>query len=170
VKKGILVISIGLGVAGLVLGLGGCGFLFPKQEPVHFYMPALSPDGTKLVYLDQGGDSYDIFLLDLATGEERQLTRNSFNEMYLSWSPDGKKIVYMAAQEKNNLDIFVLDIETGEVFRLTTDKATDVNPNWSASGRIVFNSDRDGEWAVYAINPDGTGLERLTPSRPKEEK
>jgi len=122
------------------------------------------------VYLDQGEDSYEIFLMDLTTGEERQLTRNAFNEMYLSWSPDGKKIVYMAAQEKNNLDIFVLDVETGEVFRLTTDKATDVNPNWSASGKIVFNSNRDGEWAVYMINPDGTDLKRLTPSRPKEEK
>ncbi len=158
-----------LALGGLLFGLGGCGFLFPKQEPVHFYMPALSPDGKKLVYLDQGDESYEIFLMDIDTGEEKQLTRNKFNEMYLSWSPDGKKIAFMAAQEKNNLDIFVLDVETGEIFRLTTDKANDVNPNWSASGRIVFNSDRGDEWAVYAINPDGTGLERLTPPRPKKE-
>ncbi|RLE35261.1 hypothetical protein DRJ58_00375 [Candidatus Acetothermia bacterium] len=172
VKKGTIAFTVILALAAVFLGLGGCGFLFPgKQEPVHFYMPALSPDGTKLVYLDQGEDSYEIFLLDLTTGEEKQLTDNSYNEMYLSWSPDGKRIAFMAAQEKNNLDIFVLDVETGEITRLTTHSATDVNPNWSASGRIVFNSDRDDEWAIYAIDPDDPdSLERLSPSRPKEKK
>jgi Tol biopolymer transport system component len=30
------------------------------------------------------------------------------------------------------------------------------------SGRIVFNSYRDGNSEIYAINPDGSGLERLT--------
>ncbi len=152
----------------LPLALGGCSFLYPKQQPVHFYMPALAPDGEKLVYIDKGDDSYEIFLYDLKTGEEKQLTHNSIDEMYLSWSPDGKKIAYMASQEKDNLDIFVLDVETGKIKRLTTDSAADINPNWSASGRIVFNSNRGGSWAIYAINPDGTGLEKLSPERPQE--
>ena len=30
------------------------------------------------------------------------------------------------------------------------------------SGRIAFSSDRDGNWEIYAINVDGSGLTRLT--------
>lgn len=31
-----------------------------------------------------------------------------------------------------------------------------------APGTIVFASDRDGDWEIYAVNPDGTGLTQLT--------
>jgi Tol biopolymer transport system component len=30
--------------------------------------------------------------------------------------------------------------------------------------RIAFDSKRDGDWEIYAIHPDGTGLTRLTHS------
>src|SRR5436190_1215413 len=32
----------------------------------------------------------------------------------------------------------------------------------SAAGRIVFHSNRDGPFQIYAMNPDGTGVVRLT--------
>jgi hypothetical protein len=34
-----------------------------------------------------------------------------------------------------------------------------------APGRIVFDTNRDGEFEIYAMNPDGTGLVRLTKNR-----
>ncbi|MBK7600273.1 MAG: PD40 domain-containing protein [Acidobacteria bacterium] len=38
-------------------------------------------------------------------------------------------------------------------------------PSWAPGGRtIAFESNRDGEAAVYTIRPDGSGLTRLTPS------
>ncbi len=37
-------------------------------------------------------------------------------------------------------------------------------PSWAPDGKTIsFESNRDGEAAVYTIRPDGTGLRRLTP-------
>ena len=36
-------------------------------------------------------------------------------------------------------------------------------PSWSPKGdRIAFTSDRDGDYEIYTIRPDGTDLRRLT--------
>jgi Tol biopolymer transport system component len=36
-------------------------------------------------------------------------------------------------------------------------------PDWSPNGdRIVFTSDRDGDFKIYSVRPDGTEVQRLT--------
>ena len=47
--------------------------------------------------------------------------------------------------------------------RLTVHDAFDSRPDWSPDGRrIAFNSNRDGNWEVYLMNADGSGVTRLT--------
>ena len=47
--------------------------------------------------------------------------------------------------------------------RLTDNGAFDSGPAWSPDGRrIAFNSNRDGNWEVYVMNADGSGVTRLT--------
>jgi TolB protein len=47
--------------------------------------------------------------------------------------------------------------------RMTTHAARDANPNFSPDGQwIAFESDRSGDYEVYAIRPDGSGLRNLT--------
>lgn len=148
---------------------GGCTYFFGQQgPPADFWQPVLSPDGQYLAYIGRGKNSYEICLLDLESREERFLTNNDRDELYPSWSPDGKKIAYMSMQEKDNWDIFTIDVETGQIFRITTDPAQDANPSWAPTGEIIFNSDRGGKWAAYAVRPDGTGLRKLSFDRPEE--
>jgi hypothetical protein len=40
--------------------------------------------------------------------------------------------------------------------------AADLGPKADPGGTIVFNSNRDGDYDIYAVNPDGTGLTQLT--------
>ncbi|MCH7836091.1 MAG: PD40 domain-containing protein, partial [Chloroflexi bacterium] len=39
-----------------------------------------------------------------------------------------------------------------------------VGPGVSATGKIAFDSDRDGNFEVYVVNADGSGLSNLTGS------
>lgn len=149
---------------------GGCSLLFGgKEEPVDFWQPVLSPDGRFLAYVAKPADAqaYGIYLLDLETNTERLLVQMSQDVVYPTWSPDGTMLALTSAQEKDNWDLFVVEVPTGQILRLTTEPAVDVNPSWSASGFIVFNSNRDGTWGAWAIRPDGTGLHKLSFTRPK---
>lgn len=152
-----------LGLTAIVLG--GCSLLFgQKEEPVDFWQPVLSPDGRFLAYVARPSEAktYGLYILDLATKEERLLVRMDQDVVYPTWSPDSTQIAFIGMQEKDNWDLFVVEVETGQVRRLTTDPALDVNPSWAANGMIVFNSNRGGSWGAWAIRSDGSELIKLS--------
>ena len=43
--------------------------------------------------------------------------------------------------------------------------AAGVTPKADSGGTIVFTSDRDGDYDIYAVNPDGSGLTQLTQNK-----
>ena len=49
--------------------------------------------------------------------------------------------------------------------RLTTDLGVDTEPSWGPGGtRVIFASDRDGDFDIYAMDPDGSDQRALTDS------
>ena len=49
-----------------------------------------------------------------------------------------------------------------DIVRLTEDEHVDRYPSWSPDGsEIVFSSDRGGDFGLYIINSDGSGLRKL---------
>jgi TolB protein len=81
-----------------------------------------------------------------------------------SWSPDGKRLVYRAADGLGK-GLRIVDIETERVTPLTSGPHNDNFPAWSPLGdRIAFTSDRDGSYEIHIIRVDGTDLKRLTRS------
>ncbi len=57
------------------------------------------------------------------------------------------------------------------ITQLTNDAYKDVTPAWSPDGsKIAFASNRSGDYDIYVINPDGTGLTNLTNTTNTDEK
>ena len=57
----------------------------------------------------------------------------------------------------------MMDIDGTNVKRLTNSPANEIEPKWSPDGtRIVFCSDRSGDWDLYIMNADGSNVEKLT--------
>lgn len=76
-------------------------------------------------------------------------------------SPDSQWVAFMetGAQE----DLFVARIDGTQYRRLTDDEFRDRAPTWSRDGRqLVFYSDRSGNYELWRIRPDGSGLEQVT--------
>jgi TolB protein len=78
------------------------------------------------------------------------------------WMPDGR-VVYHGCDflvDHAVCGLFVVPSGGGAYRRLTTD-SSDTSPAGSGS-TVAFMSARDGNWEVYAVNMDGSGLTRLT--------
>ena len=82
--------------------------------------PAFSPDGNQLAWLSMEHDGYEseknrIFVMDMATGEKRDLTTDwDYTADAVAWNPNGKDIYFIAAYQ-GVTPIFSINVESKEV-------------------------------------------------------
>ncbi|MDX9993302.1 MAG: hypothetical protein RBS68_14770 [Anaerolineales bacterium] len=124
--------------------------------------PALSPDGRTLAFASDRNEYWDIYLLDLASGQVSRLTDTPAYDSSPRWSPDSQWIVFDSYLD-DNLEILIAStVNVGETIRLTDDPACDQRPSWSPSGRqIAFASSRSGDFEIWIANLDTPGENRF---------
>jgi len=103
-------------------------------------------------------NNYDIYMYDLGTGNETQVTTDTATQTFPAIS--GNRIVWQ--DERNgNLDIYMYDIDTGEETQITTDTASQSRPAISGS-RIVWQDERNGNSAIYMFDLDTSTETQIT--------
>ena len=79
--------------------LGNTGMFLPRQittHPASDYNPDVNRDGTSLLYVSHKTDPRgDIYVRDLITGEEEQLTNLSSGDAFPQWAPQEKAFFYL---------------------------------------------------------------------------
>ena len=139
------------------------------------YNPAWSPDGKEIVCATAGfplptsrlGNlQSQLFRINLATGEKRQVKPNRIDAVQPSWSPHGYRLAYWGLREGNR-DIWTVAAGGGEPVPVTNDADLDWNPVWSPDGKcLYFSSDRGGSmnlWRVRIEEKSGKLLGALEP-------
>ncbi len=90
-------------------------------------------------------------------------------------SPDMTKMAYMSKAQDDNWEVYVVDLEealegTAEPLRLTNSLAIEGIPTWSPDGAWIAFAGNLGEedpegsdetWAIWAVRPDGSDLQKL---------
>lgn len=117
--------------------------------------PDFSPDSAALAFTAYQGGRHDVLLLDLATGECRNLTESADRASFESprFSPDGRCIAVRVHRPGGFSDIEVVDTKTGWNLPVTEDRANDLSPCWSRTGKyLLFVSDRTGVFNLHAYS------------------
>lgn len=129
--------------------------------------PSWSPDGKKLVYSsDKGGNLQQLWVRDIETGVDRQLTNMDTQPLEAVWSPDGNKIAFIDADGMWGVaGLCVVDVNTGDITRLKPSLGQPGRPSWSADSKWISiplsmpfsKSFREGTNQVFVIKADGSG-------------
>ncbi len=140
--------------------------------------PAWSPDGSRIAFASIRGaqirGGYQIWVINVDGTSLKPVTSNPFINRYPVWSPDGSQVAFSQYNPK-----------PGEQWRVVVK-----NADGSGTERVVINAIGSepgnstivaawrgnrlliggyrGNWDVYYINVDGTGLTQLT-TDPKDD-
>ena len=118
-------------------------------------------DGESLDLVMRENGNADIFNVTPDGKVIKKLTKSWSDDISPSRSPDGKKIVF-CSDRAGTPQIYVKDLTTDSDERLTYDFKYCTSPVWSALNKIAFVSVTDGVHDIYTMNPDGSGLKKLT--------
>jgi len=95
--------------------------------------PTWSPDGQKLAYSSDKGGTADLWVRDLSSGTDRQLTRLAFAAVSCTWSPDGTALAFLDQTGA----LYTAEVSTGAVRKVFDSLWEPGRPTWSADGRFI---------------------------------
>ncbi|HKR14061.1 MAG TPA: S9 family peptidase [Pyrinomonadaceae bacterium] len=107
--------------------------------------PRVSPDGKRVVYTvteavttaDKSEFLTQIWLGNIATKENIQLTYGDKSSTNPRWSPDGNWIAFTSNRKDNKNNLYLLNINGGEAEPLTEVKTSVADFAWSPDGRSI---------------------------------
>jgi dipeptidyl aminopeptidase/acylaminoacyl peptidase len=107
--------------------------------------PKVSPDGKRVVYTvneavmtaDKSEFVTQIWMANIATKQNTQLTFGDKSSTNPKWSPDGNWIAFTSNRKDNRNNLYVLSLNGGEAEPLTDGKSSVINFDWSPDGRSI---------------------------------
>lgn len=123
-----------------------------------------SPDSRYIAYLSRRTGTSDIWIVDVTTGEQRQLTNDIRDDNTPRWSPDGRWMAFIS-DRGGQTDLWLMRVEGGNATRLTNDRAVEFNPRWTPDGRSITYGQGSVE-SELVLQPAGGGEPRVLVSLP----
>jgi len=120
--------------------------------------PTWSPDGQNIAFAREYGNTLEIWIMNADGSNLHQVQQIKGGGPH--FTPDGRILFH---SEYKDSEICLADIDGKNIIKLTDNEAEDWHPEISPEGKkIVFMSDRDGNYEIYVMDVDGSHQKRLT--------
>ena len=116
--------------------------LFAQDNPLWLRYPAISPDGSSILFNYKG----DIYKVPATGGTAIPLTISETYEYSAIWSHDGRQIAF-ASDRFGNFDVFTMPASGGEAKRLTFHSSAEVPSSFTPDdAQVVFTGLRQDKY------------------------
>jgi TolB protein len=122
--------------------------------------PSWSPDGRQVALTLSKDGNPEIYVLTVATGAFRRLTRHAGIDTEPTWSPSGRQLAFIS-DRGGAPAVYVMDTE-GAGVRQITGGGYHTQPRWSPKGDTIVFTARAGTHDLWLVNADGSSPRRLT--------
>ena len=146
----------------------------------------LSPNGDHMIFTSVRDGDLDLYTMDMRTFKVKRITRELGYDGGAWFSPDGKEIIWRASRPKTpeeiadyknllkqglvaptNMEVWMANSDGAHARQITRYGKANWAPNFiPGSHRIIFCSNHEYErgfpFNMYTINPDGSGLEKIS--------
>lgn len=116
---------------------------------------SVSPDGKWLLFAStRHNDAPDIYLQKVDGVSVVQLTSDSADDAFPTFSPDGQHIAFSSTRN-GNWDIYVMDSDGRNVVQVTSSPMQELHPSFSPDGnRLVYcaGGTRSGQWELWTVD------------------
>jgi Tol biopolymer transport system component len=118
-----------------------------------------SPDGTSLLYAAPVDEIRQLFVLDVATRETRQLTSYPWDSLSGEWSPDGRSLA-VVSNRGGAVQIWSMPASGGEMEPLTSGDERVRHASYSPDGRWVYF--QPSHRNIYRVPATGGEFQKIT--------
>lgn len=142
-----------------------------------------SPDSRQIAFTSHRGSHSFVGVYNLERGDITWMSPSVDFDSHPTWSPDSNQLAFFRTPglrkdetrsviESRPVSLWVAAVASGDGAPLWSPPATNgffaqdypAKPlRWSSTDRILFYSEHENWVHIYAISPDGSGLEDLTP-------
>ncbi len=111
--------------------------------------PQASPDGRRILFAksqvsDKNKVVANLFTVNVAEGDVKQLTQGEGGAGHGRWSPDGGKVAFISGREKPSAQIYLIPTDGGEASKLTSFPEGSVGGfKWSPDGAHIVAAFRE---------------------------
>jgi tetratricopeptide (TPR) repeat protein len=79
--------------------------------------PSWSPDGAsdgqQVAFISARDGNWELYLVDVATGQERRLTNHPAADVAPTWSPDGRRVAFLSNRD-GAWALYILELQSGQ--------------------------------------------------------
>ncbi len=132
---------------------------WPSHEPT---LTPLRAD--RIAFMSDRGGTYDVYLLDLESGELTDLTNDQANDGLPSWNDRANAFVFLTTRGTDTVGIYRMDIDGANAAPIRMDPPADADPPiWSPTGEwLAFAGLAESNAEIYIVDSNGSGLRNIT--------
>ncbi|MEK7378149.1 MAG: Tol-Pal system beta propeller repeat protein TolB, partial [Candidatus Binatota bacterium] len=120
---------------------------------------------TSIAYVSNAGGRFkQVYVAHLDGSEKTQITKDPTINLFPSWNPDGRSILYSTyGYRERGPGLYLFNLFTGKDTKLVSGSGLNLGGRWSPDGKfIAMTLERQGNVDIYLLDQTGKVVRRLT--------